>query len=231
MKIMVTGANGFIASALIESLLLAKHEVIACARDASNLPNHSKLQFQEMDFLNMPPVPVLASYLKDVDVIVNCAGILREKHAGEFHQVHVVAPTVLLAAAEKVGVKKFIQLSAIGDVQDGDFIKSKTTFDGWLQKSTLTHVVIKPSVVMSLHGSYGGTSLLRALASMPYVLFIPGRGRQQLQPILLADLTAMFMAVTDGSGTRLRGKGWLFAPFAGKSDPGIIRPGAEWHIV
>jgi len=43
--------------------------------------------------------------------------------------------------------------------------------------------VIRPSVVLSTRGSRGGTSLLRALAALPYVVFLPGQGGQRIQPV------------------------------------------------
>jgi hypothetical protein len=39
-------------------------------------------------------------------------------------------------------------------------------------------------------GSYGGTSLMRGLAGLPFVLFLPGPARERFQPIALDDLAA-----------------------------------------
>jgi uncharacterized membrane protein YphA (DoxX/SURF4 family) len=48
--------------------------------------------------------------------------------------------------------------------------------------------------VYSTRGSYGGTSLLRALAALPGVLLLPGDGRQRLQPVALADVADVVVA-------------------------------------
>ncbi len=57
--------------------------------------------------------------------------------------------------------------------------------------SSVEGVVIRPSVVVSLRGSYGGSSLLRSLAALPCVVFLPGDGSQTIQPVLLDDLASI----------------------------------------
>ncbi len=48
--------------------------------------------------------------------------------------------------------------------------------------------MIRPSFVYSAVGSYGGNSLIRALAALPCVVPVAGDGRQLLQPIDVDDL-------------------------------------------
>ena len=199
MKVLVTGANGFIASSIVESLLLANHDVIACARSNTNLPTHVNLTYQHLDF-NLPSSNAeYEKMLAGVDIVMNCAGILREKQPGDFTQVHVDGPLRLAQAAENAGVKKFIQLSALGNDSDGAFINSKHELDEKLLLLRLPVTIIRPSVVVSTHGSYGGTSMLRAMASLPLLLAIPGSGRQKIQPILLADVVEIFIAAMSRS--------------------------------
>lgn len=68
-----------------------------------------------------------------------------------------------------------MQVSALGDPRDGEFIASKHALDADLQKLDLDWAILRPSVVYSPAGSYGGSSLLRALAALPFMLFVPGQ--------------------------------------------------------
>ena len=79
----------------------------------------------------------------------------------------------------------------MGEAETSDFIASKHRFDEWLLASGLDGTVIRPSVVVSLRGSYGGTSLLRALSALPGLVFLPGQGEQKIQPVLLEDLASI----------------------------------------
>lgn len=59
-------------------------------------------------------------------------------------------------------------------------------------------MILQPSLVYA-GGCYGGTSLLRGLASIPYFIFLIGDGSQQFQPIHMSDLTnvVLYCAKTD----------------------------------
>ena len=58
-----------------------------------------------------------------------------------------------------------------------------------LRNSISNWLIVKPSLVIG-QGSYGGTSLMRGLAGLPFVLPLPGEGRERFQPIALDDLAA-----------------------------------------
>lgn len=193
MKVLITGANGFIASGLVEALLEAGHSVVACARLRRNLPDTPRLSFVGLDVRDYLQPQAWQSLVDGVDAVINCAGILRGRGDGEFEQVHFLAPQALARACQVVGNVKFIQLSALGSSADGLFVSSKHRFDDWLLASGLPATVVRPSVVVSLRGSYGGTSMLRALAALPGVLAVPGRGDQRIQPVLLEDLADLVM--------------------------------------
>lgn len=139
--------------------------------------------------------------LAGVDAVVNCAGILREGRRGDFDRVHYQAPLALAQACMEAGIAPFVQISALGHPDDGEFIASKHRFDEALQSLPLASWILRPSVVLSLGGSYGGTSALRAGAALPWVLMLPGDGEQRLQPVLLEDLAeAVQRAVESPAG-------------------------------
>jgi uncharacterized protein YbjT (DUF2867 family) len=193
LKILVTGANGFIGSVIVESLLRNEHEVLACCRSQRNLPASARLHFVPIDFSMAADSTDWPALLEGVDAVVNCAGILREARRGDFERIHVEAPAALVKACIGARTPKFVQISALGDPADGTFIASKHRFDRQLLESGLAATVLRPSVVLSPRGSYGGTSLLRALAAPPFVIFLPGDGGQELQPVLAEDLARIVL--------------------------------------
>lgn len=128
--------------------------------------------------------------LDDVDAVVNAAGVLRENAAQSFEPVHHHAPLALAQACAQRGITRFVQISALGDPADGEFVASKHRFDAALPAVLPTALVLRPSVVYSAAGSYGGTSLLRALAATPAALFVPA-GEQRVQPLAAEDLATL----------------------------------------
>lgn len=193
MKILLTGANGFIGSAILERLLAAGHHVTACARSRRNLPASEQLSFLQADFTQMLAPEAWAAHLAGVEAVINCAGILRERRRGDFTRIHEQAPQALLSACQAHGTPKLIQISALGSADDGEFIASKHRFDAALLAAAPTATVIRPSVVVSPRGSYGGTSMLRALSATPGLLLLPGEGDQRIQPVLLEDLAELVL--------------------------------------
>lgn len=132
-----------------------------------------------------------------MDAVVNCAGILRETRRQSFDDVHVRATAALYEACVRAGVKKLVQISALGDPRDSHFISSKYEGDDILMSLELDWVILRPSVVYSAAGSYGGTSLIRAMAALPFVLKLPGSGEQLLQPVSAEDLGRVVVAVLE----------------------------------
>ena len=188
MKILVTGAKGFIGSYIISALYHSGHQPVVAQRATNSA--HCPLNFETTSIdLGIRYTQVeWSARLKGIDVVINCAGILRESRSQKFSRIHFEGPKSLLDACIFNGVEKFIQISALGDSEDNAFIRSKYQFDDYLQTLDLDWTIIRPSVVYSPSGSYGGTSLLRALSILPWLIFVPGDGTQKLQPISARDL-------------------------------------------
>ncbi len=193
MRVLVTGAYGFIGSHIVAALLQAGHAPVAAVRVArmeSALPGVPAIG---CDFSRDIEASTWRPRLEGIDAVVNCAGILREVGAATFQRVHVEVPVALYAACLEVGVGRFVQISALGHPDDGGFIASKHEGDKKLLECGLDAVVLRPSVVCSAQASYGGTTLLRGLAALPWIA-LPGRGEQRLQPLDVEDLAQAVVA-------------------------------------
>lgn len=184
MRILITGANGFIGAQIAAVLSAAGHEVIRAVRGNKNFVSNAIHCDLSRDVCADIWLPRLAG----IDAVVNCAGILRENRRQTFDAVHRGAPCALFDACARAGVRKVIQISALGDARDSEFIASKQRADEYLSTLDLDWTVLRPSVVYTTAGSYGGTSLLRAMAALPFVLFLPGGGGQRIQPVHAEDL-------------------------------------------
>ena len=203
MRILVTGAYGFIGSHIASALHAAGHDVIAGVRRPDKHGRFAHWRSIHCDFARDTHLEHWLPRLQGIDAVVNCAGILRDTRAQTFCAVHTETPRALFDACARAGVAKVIQISALGNPEDGEFICSKHAADTYLAKFEFDWIVLRPSVVYSPAGSYGGTSLLRALAALPAMLFLPGDGRQRLQPIAAADLgRAVVRLVEPAVGSR-----------------------------
>jgi len=195
--VMVVGGGGFIGGYLVAALRRHGWRVVLAVRPRARLREDERA----CDLRKMLRAEDWMPLLGGVDAVVNAAGILREEKGQTFEAIHVAAPLALAQACVVSGVTRFVQVSALGRSDDGPFIASKHRFDERLSDLPLSSVVLRPSVVYSVSGSYGGTSLLRALAGFPGMQWLPGDGRWQVQPLAAEDLGELVARAAAGTMT------------------------------
>lgn len=190
MRVLLTGANGFIGAHLTAALLAAGHQVVAAVRRpkafARRFPDAETIAAD----LNHDTSPeAWLSRLAGVDAVVNCAGVLQGGRGQDIEAIHHRAPAALFDACRRAGVRRVVQISAISaDAEAGtDYALSKKRADEHLQGLDLDWVVLRPSLVYG-EGAYGGTAMLRALAAFPFVTPLVGGGGQPFRPLHVEEL-------------------------------------------
>lgn len=108
MKILITGASGFVGRYLVNELAQL-HEIIACVRKKGNLLPSSVQQIISNNFYDIA-IP------QDINVIVHLAGVAHNKNSSvnEFEKINVDGTLELARKALKANVKRFIFISSIG---------------------------------------------------------------------------------------------------------------------
>lgn len=112
MRVAVTGATGFIGSALLQGLVAAGHEVVAGTRGDTPSIKTPGVSWVKVDFRSESN---LAPLVSNVDAVVNCASPTASEFAGsssEFTEIYLRQISNLATSALKAGVPLFIQLSS-----------------------------------------------------------------------------------------------------------------------
>lgn len=192
MRILITGASGFIGHALAAALLRAGHVVRAAGRSPRGLP--AGAIFVPADFTRDHEPAAWLPRLAGVDAVVNAVGILRETGAQSFDALHVRAPRALFSASAEAGVRRVLQISALGadEAAATGYHRSKRAADEFLLSQPLSSAVVQPSLVYGPGGA--SARLFDALASLP-LLPVPGDGGQRVQPIHIDDVVAALIAL------------------------------------
>jgi uncharacterized protein YbjT (DUF2867 family) len=202
MRILLTGATGFIGRHVAQALKAGGHEVVGCARRRSvAFRRYRDIGWIRADFTTDLRPADWRPRLTGFDAVVNAAGILREKGEQTFHAVHYEAPRALFQACADHGVKKIVQISALGcDAPGlGVYAATKSRLDDFVATLDLDWTVIRPSLVFGDDGP--ASRLLCLLARLP-VIPLAGDGYQLLQPIHVDDLGAVVAATLAGSAPR-----------------------------
>jgi uncharacterized protein YbjT (DUF2867 family) len=190
MRILLTGANGFIGAHLTTALLATGHHVVGAVRKPASFQRRfPQAEAIAIDLNRDITIEAWLPRLAGIDAVINCAGILQSEIGQSATAIHYLAPKALFDACARLGIRRVIQISAISaDAGAGTaYAATKLLADTHLRSLDLDWIVLRPSLVYA-EGSYGGTSLLRALAAMPGFTPLVGYGRQAFQPLHVEDL-------------------------------------------
>jgi uncharacterized protein YbjT (DUF2867 family) len=194
MRILLTGASGFIGRHLLSALLADGHDVVAAGRTpiASTSP---RVTYIQANFARDTDKSVWLARLARVDVVVNTVGVFRESAGQSFAALHTETPRALFAAcADSDDVRLVIQLSALGaDEQAASaYHLSKKAADDYLASLPLRAFIVQPSLVYGKDGA--SARVFKALASMPFTLRF-GNAAQLVQPVHVDDVVAAIAAL------------------------------------
>lgn len=202
MKVLLTGATGFIGRHLAAALTQAGHEVVAVVRRPGRALPGVGSQIEGDFTRNLRPADWLPR-LAGIDVVVNAAGILREHGTQRFDTLHKAGPIALFNACAAAGVRRVVQISALG--ADGQaqsrYHLSKKAADDALLALPLQASIVQPSLVYGPGGA--SARLFDLLASLPR-LVLPGPGLQRVQPIHIDDAVKAVVALVERPEPRSR---------------------------
>lgn len=191
MNVLVAGGTGFIGTNLCRELAERGHEVTALARNPDDAELPEGVSAVEGDVTNYES---LVSAVEGRDAVVNLVALsplFKPDGGDEMHDViHRRGTENLLRAAEEAGVRRFVQVSALGADPAGPtaYIRAKGRAEEAVRDSELDWVVFRPSVVFGEGGEF--VRFTRTLAP-PYLTPLPGGGKTPFQPVWVGDFAPM----------------------------------------
>ena len=213
--VLLTGASGFIGSRIAAQLQARGLRVITASRRSTPACDLAQMT-QAADWLPWlqhtepgQPAPAPAASPPErhpVDLVINAVGALRDRAARPLQALHADAPIALFEACAQAGVRRVVQLSALGIAgSDTAYARTKRQADERLlamtQAGQLDGRVLRPSVVFGRGGE--SSALFMALAQLP-VLPLPAAARQQpIQPMAVTELAEAIVQLALGESSGL----------------------------
>ncbi|PIB25843.1 hypothetical protein BFP76_12635 [Amylibacter kogurei] len=186
-KVLVLGAYGLIGAEVFRAIVSAGYQAIGFGRNefsANRVLPYAQWRFGDLQ--ELLTADDWQTYLQDITHVVNCAGALQDGASTDLDLIHAKSITALADVCAKMDIG-LIQISAVGANLDAttEFMRSKARGDIAIQQSATRYWIIRPGLVIA-KSAFGGTQLIRMLASVPWV-----------QPMALADSRIQITNVRD----------------------------------
>ena len=201
MKVFLTGATGFVGKHMLERLLADGHAVRAALRGLPGQNARVVAHFQHIgrkdDFQWVHGDIVEGSRLEEgmqgCDAVIHLVGIIVEKGTNTFERVHHLGTRNVVEAAKRTGIKRFVQMSALGVRADGVAPYQTTKWKGEeeVRQSGIPFCILRPSLIFG-EGDGFVTQMMATMRSAPLFRPVPGDGTPKFRPISVEDVTTCF---------------------------------------
>ena len=185
MKILLCGATGFVGRHLTTALRAAGHTIIRGIRKPSQ-PDDI-----EVDFCKDATKEAWLPRLAGVDAVINAVGVLRDSAKQPMKLLLEQTPIALFSACQEAGVKRIVQISALGvdKVIETAYFQTRHAPEAYLNAlpDNMRWLILRPSVIYGEDGA--SAKMFRFLAGLP-VHSLPAGGKQRLQPVHIDDICA-----------------------------------------
>ena len=181
----VTGATGYSGKYITRKLLDAGHRVRTLTGHP-NRPNPLGSQIEIVSFHFENP-DQLRKDLEGVATVYNTYWV-RFPHGRRTYAEAVANTKTLVRAAERAGVRKFVQVSIANPSADSPlpYYRGKAALEAALAESTLSWAIVRPTVIFGLEDILVN-NMAWLVRNFP-VFLIPGSGEYKLQPVYAEDL-------------------------------------------
>lgn len=189
MKLGLIGASGYVGTHMALHLLEAGHQVrVLSRRGRGPIP---KVQYVPG---NVATGEGLSEAIKGQDAVIYLAGIIRERGGQTYRGVHVDGVRQALETCLKLGVKRYLHMSALGanPHSKSHYSASKGEAEALVRASGLDWTIFRPSLIFGEGDDFFG-GVLKGLVRAPAPV-IPqiGNGHFPFRPIWVGDVVACF---------------------------------------
>ena len=204
LKLAVTGATGFVGGRLLDRALAAGHEIRALTRRPQ--PERTGVRWVEGA---LDRADSLDRLLEGADAVIHVAGVINARDAAGFEAGNVNGTAAVIAAAEKVGARRFVHVSSLAarEPRLSIYGATKAGSEALVAASSIPSAIVRPPAV---YGPGDRETLeLFKMARRGFVL-LPPEGRISL--IHVDDLGRLLLALADPAAP----KGLLIEPDDGR---------------
>jgi uncharacterized protein YbjT (DUF2867 family) len=194
MKILLTGATGYIAKLLLPNLLQKGHHVVCCVRDKKRFDtkkyNPNQISVIEVDFSNMDS---LQSIPDDIDIAYYLIHSMSSQ-TGDFEDLEMVCANNFKERIQNTNSKQVIYLSGIvNEVELSKHLASRKNVEDILSQSTFALTTLRAGIIVG-SGS-ASFEIIRDLVEKLPIMVTPRWLKTKCQPIAIRNVVEFLSGV------------------------------------
>lgn len=194
MKVLITGATGYIGSKLLEQLVASGHAVVACKRCESKLPlpqkMRSKVEEIQIDLLDPKSLQAIPSDIQAAYYLVHSM----KGSASGFADLERQCAENFISAIKNTSAKQIIFLSGLSeDPTVSEHLTSRRQVEHILKTSKIPVTILRAGIIVG-RGSASFQMIQDLVEKLP-VMIGPKWVLSKCQPIALSDVLFYLVAV------------------------------------
>lgn len=192
MRVLVTGATGFVGSRLVPALLEAGHEVVAMTRSPANYTAPSGVSVVSGDLLEPGTLPGGFEDVEAAYYLVHSMG-----SGADYAERDRRAARHFAAAADDAGVDRVIYLGGLGEEGDAlsEHLRSRREVEAILADGDFALTTLRAAIIVGA-GSASFETVRQLVGRLP-VMITPRWVDTPCQPIAIADVVAYLVGVLE----------------------------------
>ncbi len=194
MRILLTGANGYVGKRLLPELLTLGHEVVACVRNKNRLglddATMAKIEIWEVDFLDEVKLENLPKNIDAAYYLIHSMSSSTE----DFDKLEAKSAHHFNEYINAISVAQVIYLSGIiNDDHLSKHLQSRSDVEDILYKSSAKLTVLRAGIIVGSGSS--SFEIIRDLCEKLPVMITPKWVLTKTQPIAIRDVMQFLMGV------------------------------------
>jgi len=195
LNLLLTGGTGFVGWEILAQLRRAGHSIRLLAR---NPASPRARQAASQDRVEVHPGDVtdaasLTDACEGVAAVIHLVGIISQNGRSTFENIHTQGTRNLIAAAQGVGARRFLLMSALGTRPDAvsRYHQTKWAAEQSARASGLDYTIFRPSLIYGPRDHF--VNLFATLTRFLPIVPLLGRADARFQPVAVEAVASAFV--------------------------------------
>lgn len=194
----IIGGSGYVGGYIAKEL--AKHGYLIQIVSRDPAKSDYMKTIGQVGQVHLKPADVQDTHaIKEIiqtsDVVINLVGILFESGKQRFYKAHTDAPRKVAKLCKELGIKTFINFSALGvdKAVCSNYAKSKYEGEKEAMRANHSSIILRPSVIVGPNDHF--ITMFRKYLKYSPVLPLVGEGKALFQPVYVGDIAKAILAI------------------------------------